>query len=233
MTKRVLIFLALCLSLAVPSSASIARVGTPACFSSGFTSSLSWSADSGSTGSSRVVFVVANTGGDVVTGVTYNGSALSNVNTQGTLSFWIGLAPSTGSHTVVASLSGDAINACAFFYSGVNQSTTVDSKNKGTGSFATDFSLSTTVVGANSWMVFVTQNSSAGSASAGTGSNAVTGTVDINAFDSNGTVSTGSQTMHATTAGSSNWVGIIASITVPGAGGGSTAVRGTLLGVGP
>lgn len=219
--KTVIVLIAAAL-LALPCSAqaAIARVGTAVCGSVGFASSLTYAFNSGA-GSNPLMFVSVQTGGQVPSSVTYAAAAMTLVDSQTNTYLYAKAAPASGSNNVVVTLpSGDAINSCAFAYSGAQQSTTMDSKNKGSSVFVTDFTLSTTVVASNSWTVFVNTNASGAAASAGSGSSFLINQSGLSNFDSNGTVSVGSVSMTATRGAATNWDGVIASFTEAGGGGG-------------
>lgn len=182
-----------------------------------------------------VVFVYTNgTGGDIVTGVTYNGVALTKQNAitiNGATQFisaWELVNPATGANNIVVNTSAATdIGTWVSTYSGAKQTSQPDSIN--TGSASGNVTLSTTVVAANSWLVSATRNSSVGVAGAGTGTTirGTTTSVPFAGGDSNGTVSTGSQSMQWT-AGAGTTAGCIMSIS-PGV---SSLSNLALLGIG-
>lgn len=172
------------------------------------------------TGSNRFLCVCVATAstGDVVTGVTYNGVAMTQVGKAlgggATEVYLYVLAnPASGSNAIVVTASSGTLLGCSTSYTGAQASSTADSSNTGTtAGGAASLTLSTTVVAANCWLVGV-WHASGGALSAGTGTtlrqNPAT---QIAIGDSNGPVSTGSQSLQATQA-SSQFAGVIASFT--------------------
>lgn len=78
----------------------------------------SWSHTCSGTQRALVVAVGMLAPGQTVTGITYNGVALTLVNTEslggvGRLEFWQLLAPATGAHTIAVTLSGSVVSASA------------------------------------------------------------------------------------------------------------------------
>lgn len=145
----------------------------------GFTlSGTSISANHTCTGSDRLLVVgtVGNGGTDSITGVTYNGVAMTkSTNIQGGggsryATLWYLVAPATGSNSVVISGASGVIAGVAASYTGVNQSSPVD--NTGTQSATTgNNQVSITPVANNCWMVAWTFSASGGTTvSAGAGS---------------------------------------------------------------
>ena len=147
--------------------------------------------------------------GDNLTGVTWNGSAMTQIyKYTGTIGFgalyiYATLAPS-GTHDIVASQNGSSsrLDISAVVYSGAKQSLTIDSETNTEGTAVASLANSTTVVAANCWLVsfFYCGNlitSIAGDATTqrvnniGGVCNSTDGTTVL--YDSNGTVSTGSR----------------------------------------
>lgn len=173
------------------------------------------------TGANLVLVVVAyidNIGGTSITGVTYNGVAMTQVATVtgGTrvqsYSFIL-VNPATGAHNVVVSANqviggNQQIAANSMSYTGCAQTGQPDSNgtNGLASSTVTNFPVSTTVVASNCWLVGGgTENAgdiAGGVAGAGT---TYRGVVQFNQYgaDSNGTVGTGSQSLNWGRAGTS------------------------------
>lgn len=180
-------------------------------------SSKSWSHTC--TGSDRILFVSAmsNTTDDV-TGVTYNGVSMTQVGKQqmqASNNRWVYLYqlvnPATGSNTITINASGTTfLQGTATSYTGAKQTGQPDSSNTGFANSSTSITISTTVVTSGSWLVMATGDNNGGE-SGGTGTTVRNSTNGNAISDSNGTVGTGSQSLQVTTAGSSNWAGIIAS----------------------
>ena len=113
-------------------------------------------------GSNRILFVGTfnNGNGGIPTGVTYNGVAMTLIDSQACdnagypQSLWYLIAPATGPNNVVVTWSGsDGINQCfATSYNNVKQSAQPDSKNKGSNA-GTPITVSTTTVANNCWLV--------------------------------------------------------------------------------
>jgi len=169
-------------------------------------------------GSNRglLFFVWTNgTGGDIVTAVSYNSVAATKVNSVNIsgnqyISTWRLVAPATGSNTVSVTTSASTeIETHVQEYTDLDQTNFIDSFNNGTATG--NLTLSTTVVNSNCWLASATRNTSFGGMGAGTGTTIrVTGTL-YNSGDSNGTVSTGSQSM-GWTAASGTSGGVIVSL---------------------
>lgn len=113
------------------------------------------------TGTNRILFVAtANNLGVNVTGVTYNGVAMTQIGSSlsnGAPSksyLWYLIAPATGSNNVVVSLSGSAsVIAKACSYTWVAQTWQPDSNSSTWPTTTTSFTTSTTTVADNSWLI--------------------------------------------------------------------------------
>ncbi len=189
------------------------------------------------TGSNRILFVSAATVEDAggtpvtITGVTYNGVALTQIGTYSAetpapsaqmSSLWYLIAPATGANNVAISSSVNvfAIIGASASYTGAAQSGQPDAFTVATPANTASFSQSATVVATGCWLMAGSKNDG-GAASAGSGTTArVNAATGISMMDSNGTVSTGSQSLVTTFGGSVNWVGLIASFKPVAAGGG-------------
>lgn len=178
------------------------------------------------TGSDRILIVfVWDTAGTShgTTGVTYNGVSMTQIGTAQThpttgvssTSAWYLIAPATGSNTIsIATTTAGSTAAVAMSYTGAKQSGQPDSnaKNSYNTTAHTTWSLSTTVVASNCWLAAgMVDDSNAPTAGASTTmrQNSASG---FGGFDSNGTVSTGSQTLNFAFSSSGKQTGIIVSI---------------------
>lgn len=235
----------LCLSIAAPSWAAIARdnTGTISLGLDNPTSGLTYTrAFNCGTGSLRRVYFAyfgSNGGSDVVTGVTYAGVSMTAVASavRGTGGRWVRMwfldAPATGSNNFVASLSGnDTIQAWAKCYTGVKQTGTSDAfDTKNTGG-ATSLTLTVSAVASNCWGISFVREESGSTATwtAGTTSELSAGGGGHIA-DSNGVVS---GTSYTVTFAGSQTMGMVGASFEPDTGGGTPtlAPMRTLLGVG-
>jgi len=196
---------------------------------------LSWSHTC--TGTDRILLVGATgyytSGGPrSVTGITYNGVALTKINSiNGTADgisqsndLWYLVAPATGSNTITITWSGAAqyASGSGMSYTGVAQTSPIDSNATGqsssTGSgAATSLTLSTTVVNASCWVVgYVEARGGVISAGTATTLRGKNDSAYTSGGDSNGTVSTGSQSLQWTSTSGAWPGGVIASIKISG-----------------
>ncbi len=157
------------------------------------------------------VFTVATT--DTVSGITYNGSAMTRVGTISNADFgdvflYRLVGPATGAHNVVVTYTGSPVFGCSTTssYTGAKQSggVFVSATNRAE---SNTVSISITPNSANNWIAMGQANS--GTAPFGGGGSATVRLVNANnaasvMYDSNGTVSTGSVTMTSTWSGASN-----------------------------
>lgn len=192
-------------------------------------------------GSDRILFVgfaVTTQNTDDITGVTYNGSALTlvdKIKVPDTDNRWVYLyyivAPSTGANNIVInSTSSTAKTANAVSYTGASQTGVPDSSATNTATSGTTFALTTTSVADNSWLVAMLRVGSTGLVA---GANTtLRGTVSSfsKMADSNAAVTpAGSNSLNFTTDGNSPlYGGVVASfapsvviLNVP-----STVIRG-------
>lgn len=188
---------------------------TPGSFPVG---SSSWSHTT--SGSNRILFVgITSFAGDLVTAVTYAGASMTLIGkatrpggSRATYLYYR-IAPTSGANNVSVTITGSvqwAGNAVS--YTGVNQTGQPDSFAQVTASSVPTFTMSTTVVNQNAWLV-------AGGDLDTTPITGGTGTTirqnlggDSSAIgDSNGTVSTGSQSLIFVGGGTGNAAGVIAS----------------------
>lgn len=112
------------------------------------------------TGSDRMLFVAtANNTGANITGVTYNGVAMTQISTinnsaPSKMYFWYLIAPASGSNNVVVTASGTcSIIAKSVSYTGVKQSGQPDATVTNWPTTTTSWSQSVTTVADNCWIV--------------------------------------------------------------------------------
>jgi hypothetical protein len=172
-------------------------------------------------GSNLVLTVgVFCTGGDRLTGITYNGVAMTFVRkrqdtTSGEFCYIYCLAnPATGSNTVLCSFSPSATSrAHAISHTGCKQTGIPDAQNDNASAGTTSLSTSVVTVADNSWTILFSR--SQGTVSAGSGSterpSAAASTSAI--FDSNGAVTpAGSKSMVASISPSSETTTVMISL---------------------
>lgn len=181
------------------------------------------------TGTNLVLIVGVKSVG-TVTGVTYNSVAMTEIAgvAVGALtervSMWYLANPTTGSNTI-ALTGGSTYTTRAASYTGAKQTGIPDAFNTQTQNNTTVTCASTiTVIDTGCWMVsFMRNEGDTSSYSAGPVTTRRGSVSSIAYFDSNGTVSTGSNTATFTaTSGSYNWGLVVASI-APAAESASTA----------
>lgn len=185
-------------------------------------------------GADRILWVGAfGDENDNVSGITYNGVAMSRVGTAlesvsaRRVYLYVLVGPATGANNVVitTSVTVDALAGHAVSHTGATQSGQPDSSNTNTATAATSVTGSTTVVASNCWLVCVTRNE-LGAASAGTGTTQrVSSANGLGMFDSNATVGTGSQSLQATFGSATEWGIVIASFSPSVGGEGGLSVR--------
>ena len=179
------------------------------------------------TGSDKigVVHVQTNSAsGDVVTGITWAGNAMTRISVRASgnqylYAYYI-LAPSSlPSIVITCSTNSFGIYSHAAYYTGVKQTGQPDSS--ATGSATGNLTLTTTTVADNSWKISLARNVIAGVPNAGTGTTIREGggAYAIGSGDGNADVTpAGSTSMQWTTGSGTTW-GIIYSV-APVAGGG-------------
>lgn len=175
-------------------------------------------------GSNRFLIVaILRDSGTTISGITYGGAALTKLtevndaNQGWYVELWYRLNPASGANDVVISYTlGVFVSAQIVSYTGAHQSSFPDSSaSQGNGgATSTSRTGSTTVVASNCWLFMAAVNnveaSTAGSGTTLRGTQ--TGTGRLGAFDSNGTVGTGSQSLVANITSAGHWAHIIASI---------------------
>lgn len=167
---------------------------------------------------------VTMSGADVITGVTYNAVAMTQVRKiQIPADRWTYLYalgnPATGANNIVVSCStNQVIIAASSSYLGTNNSTTVDSNNTGSNSAVTSQTLSTNTVADNCWLIGWHNQNSGNLASASTNTSIVKNTfpnagAEAAFIDSNSAQTpAGSKSLAMTWTGSTVTAMIIASI---------------------
>lgn len=161
-----------------------------------------------------------------VTGVTYNSASMVEIDREANtsdrwVSLWGLIAPASGANNVVATVTGGVVAGMASSYTGVDQTSPVDSFNSGTIDFSIDKQQNTIVVATGCWLVGAFKNS-IGSAFATVGTLRETNSDGLSVLDSNGIVSTGSRILTAEgTTSPANWGAIVASL-APSISGGTT-----------
>lgn len=156
-----------------------------------------------------------NAAGDNVTGVTYNGVSMTQVQKKvfgsSFLYMYILLSPATGSNTLTISASAGDTRAVVSSYATVNQSGQPDNSTTSAQSAVTTYSASITPVASGVLVVGAILNNS------GDGSTAVSGTLRQHDSAGQGLIdilsSTGATTLSYSGAGSANTAGVIASFT--------------------
>lgn len=161
--------------------------------------------------------------GDVVTGVTYAGVAMTKLQTiapganngSDRYRYLFYLAnPALGTNNVVISASATTfLQGDTGSYTGTKQTGQPDSTNKATQvSGSSSFSVSTTVVAPNCWLVAFVSEATGVNISAGAGTTNRNPPAVVAFSDSNGTVGTGSQSLAWTSVASGSWGGMILSM---------------------
>ncbi len=188
-------------------------------------------------GSDRILYVVAfgdtvhddNTG-NKMTGTIYGSDLMTelarlpeNNGANPTTDRWCYLfelvAPASGSNTVLVVCAAGAVGAVASSYTGAAQTGQPDAQgsNYGSGTTATD---STTVGTASSWIVAAMKENQGWTVTPTNGIERVASAANgLHLIDSNGTVSTGANTIGGTGSPSAEWVVLSASFKPVSAGG--------------
>jgi len=164
------------------------------------------------TGSDRLLLVGVTPGeastSDIITGVTYNGVAMSLIDkqaeTSGITVYIFGLVnPASGAHDyVISSSSSVAIKYCGVSYTGVKQTGLPDSVAKGTDA-DTSITMTTTTVADNCWLASVLSKHRNDSAGANTTRRGISASDNFAFYDSNGAKTpAGSYSLNSTLTGS-------------------------------
>jgi hypothetical protein len=175
-------------------------------------------------GSQRLLVVFTDGPSGAVTGVTFNGVALTNIAsatianavTGRTLQAWYLINPASGAHTVA--LSGPLTTnyiGISQSYTGCNQTSQPDAVHAtGNSGTATSRTETVTTVADNSWLVFAT-DTNGGNSSAGTGAvrRSASASFAFETFDSNGPITpAASASIQATSGGAVSWASLVLSI---------------------
>lgn len=108
-------------------------------------------------GSDRILFVAAAANsGQTVTGVTYNGVSMTQLNSvtdSATQYLFYLIAPATGTNNVVVSTSGSNATGSAVSYTGVKQSAFPDAQNTTAGATTTSYAQSLTSITDKCWFI--------------------------------------------------------------------------------
>lgn len=163
-------------------------------------------------GSDRFL-IVGTQAGASITGVTYNGVAMTLIDTQGLTKMWYLIAPATGSNSIVATAASSTyIMTGSVSYTGVNQSSPIDATVKGTDSgVAVDETLTT--IADNCWTVMTTHHDGYAffTPDAGTTTRVFTSGLGLTMVDSNAPKTPAGSTTLSGTSGSSSWESVMAS----------------------
>ena len=158
------------------------------------------------TGTNRILFVsgyIRGNGVDV-TGITYNGVAMTAIGTSQQVStnyydklftFYL-LAPATGAHNIVASFNGTNYSDCnAVSYTGVSQTSFPNASTTSGPTGGTSQTVSLTSTTDNCWMILCAEGSN-GNLAGGTGTTFRAGAGNPKMWDTNGAVTpAGSRSM--------------------------------------
>lgn len=149
------------------------------------------------TGTDLILFVgcaTVDAGGDTVTGITYNGVAMTRVPTNGIANdggdrrdyMYYLINPATGSNNVVITTTGTDIWGCSISYTGSHQTTPINGSAKQEGQ-ASPITTSVTTTEDNCWSILWTGFNRQATASTGSTLRATNATVTSSRmFDSNG-----------------------------------------------
>lgn len=128
--------------------------------SEGYANSTSLTYSHTCTGSDRVLTVALWTfpSGDTVTGITYNGTAMTKLGTQsadagGYTNLWGIANPSTGANNIVISMSSSQVFATSASYTGCNTTTPFPDTEAGGSGSGTSLSASISISVNNSWLI--------------------------------------------------------------------------------
>jgi hypothetical protein len=179
-----------------------------------------------STGSDRILFVGALTGGgDIVTGATYGGDAMTLIakialsgGTSNVIYLFYKIAPKTGANNVVISQSSSAfLDGVACSYTGAEQANQPDGSATNSTTSITSLSASVTTSDDNCWSVAIGRSGGNQVVSAGSGSYKRANATYIPMFDSNADLTpTGSKTMTITQPTSGNMSMVMATFSPAG-----------------
>lgn len=156
-------------------------------------------------GSDRILFTFGIKTGNNVTGVTYNGVAMTQLaayqSAQSLLDYvYYIVAPATGANNIVWSASGSGTFVTgSVSYTGVNQTTPIPTTTNSSTATNINFSHSITTTLSNSWALAFSRDSDGAALTLSTGIKRVFNDANgCNGLDSNGTVSVGTYTFVGT-----------------------------------
>lgn len=188
------------------------------------------------TGDELILFVLAFVQIGTTTGVTYNGTAMTLVDSQGhtggNVSMWYLLNPAVGAHNVVVTASGTTVVAGkSASYTGVRQSAQPDASFKQNFSGTSSVWGAVTTVADNCWTILMVSDQTGGEL-AGTGTTLRVAADGQAIFDSNGAISPAGTNFLRTSNAVLNWGVVMASFAPSGNVVSSGAKLLQLLGVG-
>lgn len=158
----------------------------------------------GATGTPTLT-VGGNAATQIGTGITFSGTQVIRA--------WYYVNPPTSSTAYSGTLAGDKTEIHALLYKGASQTGIPDSYATLDTPSSNPFTISTTVVLTNSWLVSMARDYTSGAQTAGTGTTLRQAGIGASSGDSNGTVGTGSRSMGWTPASAGEGVaGFIVSI---------------------
>lgn len=155
-------------------------------------------------GSNRILFVGVNCGSEAVSGITYNGVAMTFVGTSNFAPLYKLFNPATGANNVVVSFGGTTTaSSVSASYTGAKQSSNPESStNSSAGSSPNPYTQAITTTTDLSWAVIMTTVTKNSAVTAGTATTLrvnntyVAGSLTCAILDSNGVVSpAGSRTL--------------------------------------
>lgn len=192
------------------------------------------------TGSNLILVCYADHGSGVnITGVTYNGTSMTAVDTvlsgdgEKMDSFYL-IAPSTGANNVVISAaSATLIIGASGSYTGAKQSGQPDTHTTDSATGTDDqVDCTVTVVADNSWGTMGVRGTGAGTSSAGANTfQRAANSGNVQLYDSNGTWAAGSHTLSATGVNASSGNGAACELTIAPVVAAATGSPAYLIGV--
>lgn len=220
---------------------------------SGVQSASSWSQSHTITGANPFLWVQilsvdtpVGIGAPTATAVDWGGASLLKLDTQ-TMAFtginfdtyldvWYLKAPGTGTKNINVTMSraagaSGAARGTGMSYTGVHQTSPIDNHTPGTSGSNSIFSLGTTVIASNGWLIGAAFAESGTSVSSNNAQTFLRGTLGSSLYgvgDSNGVVGTGSQTMSWLSTTNTPWIGSNLSIAPAVAGLTRTITLGTV-----
>lgn len=186
---------------------------------------------------SNLTLVVGSLGETGISAGTYNSVSMTQQGTNqldsagnSASSMWTLFGPSTGANNITMTFTANSVYFVAGSYSGTNQSAVDSHTQNKTTVDATSYSLTTTVVASNCWLVAVastendtgcgTQSMTVGTSRSSSGNTRNNGSNQFGGSfgDSNATVSTGAQSLTFNATTSNHWTTHIVSLAPAGGG---------------